>query len=393
MHIARGRALTPLEKLLFLLPNFVRSFNHFNHDEFFNRIKQQRYENTCLWFVAHESLLWWLSRPRLSSVLWFSAGPGVGKSTMLSYLVTSLQKKARDNRTRDEQPFIIYSFANELYNNTASKVIAIAIYQLLSQFPRLHEKIFKYDQARSTSADPSIIPRAQNRPAYHLWLLLLKIIGEAQLNQVCLIVDGLDECDQKSQIDLLGMFHNAATEAVGLKILFSSRPNENLQKTFSHWSARAPGSFKSFKAEENEDYILRDIDTYIAGEVPRIGELRAMSQQEQALVMEKLTQERAAVFLPVVLLFNAIIDENWQHITDIVDEAPKDLRLLYEKLISHIPHTIKPDAEKILSFITYCRRPLSIQDIGYLRNTTEGDSLPVERAQLRRILKNPICTE
>ncbi len=269
----------------FHLPDFVGTFYHYDYTEEFQRINQQRYPTTCEWVIRSDDILWWCQSKK-TALLWISGAPGVGKSTLLTHLVNVLRSQPEPLGTK-ESSTVIYSFCNEQRNDTASTVISVAIHQILSQCHHLRDFAFNHDRSHFDGTGRWSLKKAKDRPAPILWNLFCKIVQESRVGKVFLVVDALDECDPQSQNDLLRLFYGAVPGPLCLKILFSSRLNTSLSKTFSFWSVRAPGNFRQRKLEDLEDYINQDIDCYIRGEAARIGHLKALSSQEMTLIIKK----------------------------------------------------------------------------------------------------------
>jgi ankyrin repeat protein len=272
------------------------------------------------------------------------------------------------------------SFAHDKHNNTASKLLSIAIHQLLDQFPQIQERIFQYDRPYLGGRKILKFPSGKSRPAFQLWTLLHKIVKEINLDQMYLIVDGIDECTYQAQEELIEMFHSAIGEQSRLKILFSSRPDDTLRKCFSQWAARSDESFRHMSTDDKDDYIIEDINTFVRGEVSRIGKLRHFSPAERQLIIDQMTVKKSAVFLPAVLLFKAIADDE-RSVVEIVQEAPKELYTLYEKLLSDIPISAQQEAGQVLTLVTYCRSLLSIAEIVYLLVASTSDRLKYSSAE------------
>ncbi|KAF2182417.1 hypothetical protein K469DRAFT_503933, partial [Zopfia rhizophila CBS 207.26] len=286
------------------------------------------------WILESEPVVWWCARKN-PSVLWISGSPGVGKSTFLTYLVDNLLT-SRPHHEVGRKSAVISSFCVDGRNHTASRVLSVAIHQMLVQFPEVQKQAFSYDRTHFFGVNVWRPSRGKSRPPNVLWNVFRKIVEEAKLDKLFLVVDALDECNLQSQNDLIQLFQGAVAQPLCIKILFSSRPNNEIKKTFSHCSARAPGLLRHEEVESLEDHINQDIDCYIDGEVARIGDLKHLSPGERELIKEKLTNERSGVFLPVALLFREIEDETIRTVAEILEDIPKDLQDLYRKLLGQI---------------------------------------------------------
>jgi hypothetical protein len=381
-----------------VLPTWMSSFSSrdYDHKSHFESIARQRYPDTCEWILESEPVRWWCAR-NSPSVLWISGSPGVGKSTFLSYLVDNLLSK-RSHHEVGRNSAVIFSFCMNLRNHTASQILSVAICQMLQQFPKLKKEAFEYDR-NLFGGEETLRPRqGKTRPYQVLWRLFRKIVEEAKLDKLFLVIDGLDECEPQSQSQLIQLFQGVAAESLCIKILFSSRPDPEIKKTFSHCSARAPGLFKHAAVEDLEDPINGDIDRYIVGEIERIGDLKHLSVGERELIKEKLTRERAAVFLPVALLFREIEDDKHRTVAEILEDIPKDLQNVYQKLLGQITVDNHRGLQFVLKYLVYSIVELTPRDIAYACHVLEprrmndknpmGNLIEDHLAQTRRHLES-----
>lgn len=138
------------------MDSFVESFHHYEYVDDFERTSKVKYEGTCQWISQNAKFIeWYLSGPEGCNILWIHGAPGLGKSTLLTYIVQSVM----DQRISDwrislpslSTPTVVYSFCNSQTNNTASLVISIAIHQLLIRFPIIVPSGYVFNKSRSTN--------------------------------------------------------------------------------------------------------------------------------------------------------------------------------------------------------------------------------------------------
>lgn len=353
----------------FLLQPWVASFHHYAYRAHFRAIACQKYPSTCEWILESEPVVWWCARKN-PSVLWISGSPGIGKSTFLTYLVDNLLKN-RPHHEVGRKSAVISSFCIDRQNYTASRVLSVAIHQILVQFPEVQKQAFSYDSTNFFGVNVWRPSRGKSRPPHVLWNLFCKIVEEVKLDKLFLVVDALDECNLQSQNDLIQLFQGAVAQPLCIKILFSSRPNNEIKKIFSHCSARAPGLMRHEEAGNLEDHINQDIDCYIEGEVARIGDLKHLSPGERELIKKKLTNERSGVFLPVALLFREIEDEKIRTVAEILEDIPKDLQDLYRKLLDQISADASLERQSVFKYLMYSIVSLTPRDIAYACHVIE----------------------
>ncbi|KAH0541695.1 hypothetical protein FGG08_003858 [Glutinoglossum americanum] len=354
----------PLMQLV--IPSYVRSFRHYDYEKGFERIDRERHPNTCQWISQNENIKWW-SASRRNSLLWLSGDPGLGKSTLLTYLTHLLRGRPRHLNV-GKNSAVIYSFCNEQANNTGSMVLSVAIHQMLTQFPHLQHRAYEPDQAHCLGNTRWRVTKGKHRSVAGLWHLLCQLAKESRLSRVFLIVDALDECDKGSQVELIQLFYRAVP---CLKVLVSSRPSEELRTAFSKWMTHSPETIKCLKAEDEEAHVNDDIDRYIHGEVERIGKLRGHSPQQSKMIIERLAQDRSRIFLPVALLFNRLELEPTSELARVLEETPNDLQVLYERLLSQIPSSVRSRPSAIFKYLIHACTPLTVRELAFASSTDQ----------------------
>ena len=225
---------------------------------------RERYQGTCEWLCRHEHYYWWRSASA-ASLLWLSGGPGLGKTTLLVYVVSQLQKLQKAHIPKE---IVLYSFCEAHINDKAGDVIFVLIHQLLTTFPKLRSYASQKLQNYQFSAMSNLRSIPLRMPAAQQWQLLCELIRSSKLRKVFLLIDGLDECKTSSQIDLIHFFANATPS---VRVLVSSKPNESLRAEFSKWLALSPSTFRHLNADNEDKSISEDIERYLAGEVGRVG--------------------------------------------------------------------------------------------------------------------------
>lgn len=236
---------------------------------------------------------------------------------------------------------------------------------MLQKFPEVQQSILDYDQEHYAPIERNGEKRVQrnvNRRPHVLWKLLVRIVKESKVAKAFLIIDALDECDELSQQELISLFSDATWGDRCIQILFSSRPNEEFGGKFSYHSSRRSAHFRRMKIEDYEDEVIKDLDAYVDGELSRLGHDKVLTQAEQDRIRKKIAKERAAVFLPVALLFREIEQNKTRSIAEILEEIPRDLRSLYIRLIEKLPET-HCRLDELLRLLVYAFTPVTLSDI------------------------------
>lgn len=165
-------------------------------------------------------------------MLWLSGSTGIGKSVLSAFIVRRLNATCRDVWGNEESK-VVWSFCDSQLSGTSSSVSSVAIHQLLKSYPDLRTYAYGRDQAVFGSIVKSHFVKAQNRPVKKLWGLLCDVVNFSSLKKVFLVVDGLNACDEASQVQLINLFSEAAEASPKMRILVSGRPSTATSAEFS----------------------------------------------------------------------------------------------------------------------------------------------------------------
>lgn len=352
------------------MDSFVESFHHYEYVDDFERTSKGKYEGTCQWISKNAKFTeWYLSGPEGCNILWIQGAPGLGKSTLLTYIVQSVM----DQRISDwrislpslSTPTVVYSFCNSQTNNTASLVMSIAIHQLLIRFPSIVPSGYDFNKSRSTNpkvgGDDAI--SLKRKSPKQLWALFQHLAKESKAN-IIFVVDGLNECDRDSQQALLELL--IQTEG-NIKILISSRPDEQLIITLSKWLDISKGTLKYLNTQEEQHHINNDIDRYVQVEISRISDHRGYSKSQKLEILEVLKNDRSGLFLPVVLMLKRLEVTPATHLTRVLKDSAKllakDLDHTYNKLLREMPDSIRSQPSAVFKYLMYAHSPLTVRDL------------------------------
>lgn len=295
------------------------AFYSCEYDQEFDIKARERYQGTCEWLCLHESYRWWRSASDMS-LLWLSGGSGLGKTTLLTYVVQKLQK------AHNPKEIVLFSFCDAQINDEVSKVVSIFIHQLLTVLPKLKPFAAKKIDHYWSPTGENLRPRALRMPAARKWQLLCELVRNSKLHRVFLVIDALDECKNASQVDLIHYFANAASN---IRVLVSSKPNEDLRSEFSKWVALRPSTFRHVNADDEDKNIRKDIDRYLVGETARLENLRGYSHDQQEAIRSHLQSYCSATFLIAKLMNKRFETAPISDLDAILSETPEDLLILY----------------------------------------------------------------
>lgn len=305
---------------------------------------------TCTWILEHASYLTW--QHHTNSLLWLKGHPGVGKSTLMKYLVNLETERQRTTPGLVVISFFCYGQGTELQKSKTG-VLRSLLYHLLLRVPALQTAFECHFKEREK----------QNGPYDAAWTwsevdldtlakeYCLKASAESTVH---FFVDALDECGEMAARDLLRLFkyvttasHTGSSVRGALKICVSSRhhPLENLQHDLSvHVEEGNSGDVLKFAAEKLS-LEIKD---------------KTWVQKLSSLVAARAS----SMFLWAALAINRILDlfRDGRGLSSLkagIEKTPKELHKLYLEIM----HRIKDDHQilfrRLLAWICVAKRQLT----------------------------------
>ncbi|KAK4138478.1 hypothetical protein BT67DRAFT_368450, partial [Trichocladium antarcticum] len=191
-----------------------------------------------------------------------------------------------------------------------------------------------------------------------------------QSKPLLLLVDALDECDDRGVRDVVGFLESLSRDAVQagvtLRICLSSRhyPNVSMRKTLE------------LTVEASEEH-RRDIATYIAQK------LEGHDDDIKAKVREKAGGIFMWVVIVVSLLNKAYDDGRLEAMREALEEVPSDLEEVFNRLLSQDDPN-KAETVRMLQRVLLSRRPLKPKELFFavLAGTTPKYTGPWDRSKV-----------
>ncbi|KAK4031736.1 ankyrin repeat-containing domain protein [Parachaetomium inaequale] len=301
------------------------------------------HRGTCDWLFSTTQFQKWRDRADLSAhngVLWIKGKPGAGKSTLMKHALRHCEELFGDY-------LIVAHFFNargEVLEKTPLGILRSIIYQLLDKDDTLYERFRPiYEKQRMFKEGEWAWPRAQ------LEDFVRSIINKRLSKPLLLLVDALDECDERSVRDVVGFLESLSIDAVQagitLRICLSSRhyPNVSMRKTLE------------LTVEANEEHE-RDIATYVEEK------LEGHDNEIKAKVRKKAGGIFMWVVIVVSLLKKAYDDGRLEAMREVLEEVPTDLEDVFNRLLSR-DDPDKAETIRMLQWVLLSRRPLKPEEL------------------------------
>ncbi|KAI4130709.1 MAG: hypothetical protein LQ338_001610 [Usnochroma carphineum] len=207
-----------------------------------------------------------------------------------------------------------------------------------------------------------------------LWALFVRLIRTAKIGEVDIIIDAIDECDDKTQ----SLFARRIAELIKLdsstliKFIITSRPNTPAAFALDAESSR----LVKLSLEENQDIIGRDVNMVIHHRlemlVRRGGCIPSAREYLERTLVSKADRTFLWITLVLQLLEQRRVLSTKKDVMKIVDHLPPDLSSVYQHLLLSIPEDDRALASRILRTVLASSRPLTVEEIGIILSLEPG---------------------
>jgi hypothetical protein len=329
------------------------------------RTKGGLYEDASRWILAHDSYRQW--RHDETKLLWIKGAAGKGKTMLLVAITkelrpcTKLAKPAADS-------FMSFFFCQNTDDslNNAAAILKGLIYLLLVQDSGLLSYL-KNDVDRMGKEAFDVTSNANAFDA--LSNVFRQIIQHPRSETVYLAVDALDECEDGLP-DLLGLIRETSLQESRLKWIVTSRNNVNVDESLA------------LSLEVNSAAVSSAIEAYIEYKVSRVPSLKSHPGQ-RTNVRQKLLDKADGTFLWIDLVLRSIHDTSLaDDIVRLIDEIPKDLPPLYDRMMQNIEMSksaYQAPCVAALSIVALAYRPLELLELQTLAGFEKYDTADLER--------------
>ncbi|KAK6533050.1 hypothetical protein TWF281_007211 [Arthrobotrys megalospora] len=307
----------------------------------YNKASQQHHKGSGNWFLESESFSKW--KTERNSFLWLYGIMGCGKTILSSTII--------ENLSADRPLLYFYFDFTDGNKQTFDKMIRAIIYQLYY----LYGKASSHLEALYHSCEDG-----QTQPSPSALLQTFLNMAE-ETEEICLVLDALDECNKEDRANLLAWMKGIriALEHKNIHLLVTSRPENDIESGIKRLNCTdcALGIQSSLTAN--------DIAAYIRW---RVREDEGLERWQpfpdiQDEIETELQQRSNGMFRWVACQLDALNDcLDLRQLRQTLRSLPKTLNETYARILSGIPAVYKQNAIKILQFLTYSKRPLWIEE-------------------------------
>jgi len=242
---------------------------------------------------------------------------------------------------------------------SAEAILRGLIHQIITASPVLIEHAMKYHNTDGSRFIQSFGT---------LWKVFLAMITDHRIGTTYVVLDALDECEEKSRNELLDMlrnyFHSNDGNTQGfLKVLMTSRPYHQIQnKIFSLFPSESANCIR-LKTEDQGDKIEADISSFITYKVDELAQTCSYDNDTRLMVFRKLKAGADGMFLWVSLIMAELLETPADKVEETLNKSPADLDSLYQFLLHKIAPKAKDAVNLILKWVVFAPRPMKLDEL------------------------------
>ncbi|KAJ2890888.1 hypothetical protein MKZ38_001226 [Zalerion maritima] len=311
-------------------------------------LQEIRADQACAFLLTDAEFISWYRAPD-SQQLVLLGDMGYGKTVTMAFLVDELHRR---NKHQLPQSRICYHYCQDDETGQAIYIFSSLILSLLEQLPGLKRTFFEwYKQAVTSGIEPATNMKKLEE--------FLQGTLETLDRPLFIIIDGLDECDRASRNTLLKSLKILSQNSPRLKILLSSRPQEEILEQLKEIPKIELGS----NAERDRVIVGKAVETrlsYLTGGVralvtDRLSRLAYGSAIWTKMIVELIEVRGIRALGPM----RAFLEKLPQ---------PAQLSELYVDLFSRYTSNDSENqklAANALAILAASRRPLSILELSW----------------------------
>ncbi|KAH8650674.1 hypothetical protein BGZ60DRAFT_462571, partial [Tricladium varicosporioides] len=319
---------------------------------------------TCVWILKSALMTLWLGHCKETPVLWLKGIPGsVGKSVICSQVIQFIQT--------EQQLMVAYYFCT--YQSDRFNACREVMRSLCAQILRKNKDLAAHvsENYANCGLEPSMMQ-------------LRRLLGEllAAIRSSRIIIDGLDECDEHCQKQILSELLRICNQAgESCKFLISSRDNGFI--------ARKLSKVPTISLNEERKNTEVDIALFVKHRIIDLSE--KFGPEVISPIEEILVKKAEGTFLRVQLVITMLEDQySVQELEDAAEKLPEGLDAAYGRILQRIATKLsiqsRDKATRILEWIACSCRPLKLYELQDGVAIHVGNTVIRERTKLSQDL-------
>ena len=320
---------------------------------------------TCTWTTETAQYKRW-NEDNGSAILWLTGNAGCGKTVLTNFLVQSICQQ--QTRQTSNSSAVICSFFctrdREVLHDVRS-LLRNLIRQILTNAKEVIHHIKALFGSTTNEYDPSFET---------LWRIFEEAIRRVPCQNVYLVIDALDECDEKWRSRFLLRLTRTMIELRGdgltsrkiVRVVLSGQPQ-----------IRRPGAPIAglnqyhLDLDQKPDGMIQDIRRFIGYKVKELVDDSICSESTGTTLRLTLESMSENSFLWLRMVVEHIRNSLRYHDTDVkqmLNEVPHDLQKAFAAYLPILPSSEIPLLRKYLYLIVGCARPLTVAEVDSFSN-------------------------
>ncbi|KAF5563629.1 heterokaryon incompatibility protein het-E-1 [Fusarium phyllophilum] len=301
-------------------------------------------KDSYVWIIKSPEFITWRDESKTGRLLWIRGDPGKGKTMLLSGLINELQRstKLESPQERNTMSFFFCQATNSGLNNYTA-ILKGLIYLLVLQHPtavsHLDDKEDKDHWNYKVSLEGTF----------------RKILDDSGLEEVCLLVDALDECVEDRPL-LLALISSTSSRA---KWIATSRNRCEIEELFGDASSKL-----ALSLELHEGSVSEAVNSYINYRTRQLAERKKLTKSALQQIHDHLSQHAHGAFLWVALVCQRLERCRAWEIPSQLLQLPQGLNKLYAQMMDQIRKSESCDLYmRVLAVASTVFRPLTCAEL------------------------------
>ncbi|KAF8243670.1 hypothetical protein K440DRAFT_38583 [Wilcoxina mikolae CBS 423.85] len=327
----------------------LKSLRAADYESYRDELYFHRHEGTCTWVSNDPRYRTWIEQSD-KPVLWVHGDPGVGKSVLSAVLTREVSNDLQNHHGRHCTVAYFFCDDRDARLSSADAILANLLAQLLKQKSKVFGH-FEQEWEFTVNGERTVWSFGM------LWRVFERILKDEKIGILCLLIDGLDECEIDSRRKLLTRLQHLLNKhpdiSKRVKILLTSRPHVQVKSTLAHVTDISLDGHS----------LNRDITTFVTAEVSKLPQYSPGLREE---IQHALINGANGMFLWVAL----ILDDLQKSTTtkprvcrEKLRSLPKSLPDVYRNILRKINREDQPAANTILQWVVWAIRPLSLEEL------------------------------
>ena len=310
-------------------------------EEYLHHLSDQRVLGTCDFILEDNQISSWVDSECGPEIIWMSGKPGAGKSFICSLMIEHL--------TTRSDLISLYYFCG--HKSSDSDNSALILKTLANQLVRQDRDLAPLVQ--------NFLVKGSSRSRHAMKKILKEILPSIDLASTRIILDGVDECEEAVQRDILSDLIDIQRHVKHrCKILIASRSEPLIRKSM-HQSIHI----------DLENKTQAGLKIYIQCEVSKLKiHFSDIRSSLWADIEKRLERKANGMFLWVRLVI-VMLEKKWSEaeLDKAVDQLPDGLDEAYGRILSRIrglkDSTEKEKAFRILFWVCTAYRSATIHEV------------------------------